>query len=318
MDELASHGLHPFTELSSEEAARLGGSPTHLGGVLESSTATVQPVLLALGLRRVALERGIEIYETSPMTSIDSGTPARVRTAQGTVTAEKVVLAMNAWSASFPEIRRRLLILGSDIVATPSIPEQLQHMQLDSGLAISDSRRLVHYYRTTLDGRLVFGKGGGRIGNRGNVDDGFAGRSRREQSVAAHLYRTYPQLHGMQPEASWTGAVDYSVTSMPFFAHLENRPEVVYGVGFSGNGVGPSYVGGHILSDLVLDRQSELSTSGLVHAPKRRLPPEPVRWLGGHAVRRALSRKERLEDAGRTPDRPTSLLASLDPTSFVG
>ena len=92
-----SMGLQPFMELSPDDVAQRSGSPLHLGGIFEPTAAIVQPALLARGLRRVALEQGVRIFERSPMVALERRTPPQARTARGSVTAERVVLALNAW-----------------------------------------------------------------------------------------------------------------------------------------------------------------------------------------------------------------------------
>lgn len=319
LEELDRTGASPYRLVDATEAAAMAGSDVHVGGVFEAGVATVHPAQLVRGLRTAALERGIQIFEHSPMTSIDgdNGRPV-VITPRGRVAAGSVALATNAALARYRDVRRNLLILGSDVVATVPVPRQLEKSGWVPGLAVSDSRRLVHYYRTTQDGRIVFGKGGGRLGFAGRVDAGFLGESRRGSEVTEHLYATYPELRGTTVTHAWTGAVDYSIDGLPFFGALEDHPRVFYGVGFSGNGVGPSYVAGQILASLVTGRADDWSTNPLVRRPRGFLPPEPIRYLGGQLVRHAITRKERLEDRGERPDRGTKLLAGLDPTGFVG
>jgi glycine/D-amino acid oxidase-like deaminating enzyme len=270
-------------------------------------------------MRACARARGIQVFEHTAMTGLTSADGSTtVATARGRVVATSVVLATNAALARHRHIRRSLLVLGSDVIATVPIQRQLEDSGWEPGLAVSDSRRLVHYYRTTRDGRVVFGKGGGRIGFAGRVDAGFVGESRRGHEVAEHFYSTYPKLRSTTITHAWTGAVDYSVDGLPFLGALQGHRQVFYGVGFSGNGVGPSYVAGQILASLATGRLDEWSASPLVRSPRAILPPEPVRYLGGQAVRRAITRKERLEDAGARVGKGTTLLASLDPTGFVG
>src|SRR5205807_8924685 len=107
------------------EAARRAGETTHLGGVYEPTAATVQPAMLARGVRRVASEKGVRVFENSAMTKLERSHPPRVVTSQGVVTAAKVVLALNAWAAALPEVRRSLVVIASDIVATTPAPERL-------------------------------------------------------------------------------------------------------------------------------------------------------------------------------------------------
>jgi glycine/D-amino acid oxidase-like deaminating enzyme len=94
--EAARAGAKPFRQLEAEEVSHRAGSPKHVAGVFEESAATIQPALLARGLRRIVLERGVRIFERSPMTVLGRGRPLRVRSTTGSVTAEKVILALNA------------------------------------------------------------------------------------------------------------------------------------------------------------------------------------------------------------------------------
>lgn len=319
LDDLAALGAHPFEELSPDKVASLSGSAQHLGGVFEPGVATVQPAALVRGLRAVAIASGVQVAERSPMTGHEAG-PAgiTVRTPGGTVKAQRVVLATNAWLARFREIRRHLLVLGSDVVATAPVPDLLERSGWVPGLAISDSRRLVHYYRTTSDGRVVFGKGGGRLAFGAQLNRDAWATSTRGPQVEAQLTRTYPWLAQAKITNTWAGAIDYACDSLPFFGRLGGDQRVVYGVGFSGNGVGPSYLGGRILAALALGRDDEWANSPMIRTPRKTLPPEPVRYLGGHVVRAALTRKEADEDRDARPSPLVIGLAKLDPTSFVG
>lgn len=314
---LEEHGLRPLVELSAEETARLAGSGTHLAGVLDPDAATVQPALLARGLRRVALERGVQVFEGSPMVGLDRERQLRVVTPRGSVTARRVVLALNAWSVRLAELRRALAVVGSDIVASEPVPGHLARLGWTNGLAISDSRMLVNYYRTTLDGRIAFGTGGGVLGFGGRVGRRFEGPSPRRADVEANLRTLYPELGDVRVATSWTGPVARTTTGLPCFGRLAGCPAIVYGFGYSGNGVGPSYLGGKILASLALDLDDEWSATPLARGPHGRFPPEPLRYLGGRVVRAAIARKERAEDRGRRPGRLTSVLAALAPGGLV-
>jgi hypothetical protein len=101
---------------------------------------------------------------------------------------------------------------------------------------------------------------------------------------------------------------------LPAFGWLSDG--VAFGAGYSGNGVGPSHVGGRILASLALRRDDDWSGCGLVRRPPDAFPREPVRYLGGLAVRGAVSRKEAAEDAGARPGATTRLLAGFAPAGF--
>jgi putative aminophosphonate oxidoreductase len=310
-------GAHPFEEWSADRCAARTGSPVHVGGVFEPIAAIVQPARLARGMRRVALQRGVRIFERSPMTTLDRRPSVVVRAPRGSVRADAVVLAMNAWSVRFREVRRAVLVVGSDIVATPPIPDRLAGIGWTDGLSISDARLLVHYYRTTDDGRIAFGKGGGALAFGSRVGGRFEGTSPRLEAVEGHFRAIYPMLGDIPIESSWTGPIDRTRTGLPFFGALSSAPNVFAGVGYSGNGVGPSYVGGRILASLALGKRDEWSTCGLVRARPGGFPPEPVRYLGGSVVKAAVARKERAEDDGRAPSRVDTALVKLAPAGLV-
>ena len=317
--ELAAAGASPFRVLTREEVFEMSGSERHLGGVFEAGVATVQPAGLVRGLRAAVLAVGVSIWEKTPM--LDYETTARavsVRVPGATITTSQLVLATNAWLARYREIRRHLLVLGSDVIATEPAPDRLASLGWTPGLAISDSRRLVHYYRETKDGRVVFGKGGGRIGFSAHMDRSTWATPLRGPEVIDQFRRTYPGLDGVAISNTWSGAVDYSSDSMPFFGHLRGDPRVHYGVGFSGNGVGPSYLGGKILASMALERDDEWATSPMIRTPGTRLPPEPLRMIGGWAVRAAMRSKEASEDQEKEPSTLVRRVTLLDPTSFVG
>ena len=192
---LARYGERPFAVWSPEEVAERTGSPVHVGGAFEHCGAIVQPALLARGMRRVAMARGVRVFERSPMTGLErDGGGSIVRTAAGRVRAGRVVLAMNAWAVRFAEIRRHVLVIGSDVVATEPVPERLREIGWTDGMAISDSRLLVNYYRTTDDGRIAFGKGGGRLALGSWLGPRFEGESPWARAAEAGLRRTYPML----------------------------------------------------------------------------------------------------------------------------
>jgi putative aminophosphonate oxidoreductase len=313
-----AHGEQPFERLEPAEVARRSGSPAHLAGVFEATAATVQPARLARGLRRVALERGVRIYEHSPMTRLDRSAPPVVHTPDGSVTADRVVIAMNAWATRLREVRGAVVVIASDVIATEPIPERLREIGWTDGLCIDDSRLLVNYYRTTLDGRLVFGQGGGTLAFGGRVGAAFDGETPRLDEVRRGLRHIYPMLADAAITHTWTGPIDRTVVGLPFFWRLGGRDDLLCGAGYSGNGVGPSRLGGDILASLALGADDEWSRCGLARGPAGRgLPPEPIRYLGGRLVREAVARKERAEDHGRRPPPRAVALAKLAPAGLV-
>ncbi|MBV9164675.1 MAG: FAD-dependent oxidoreductase [Solirubrobacterales bacterium] len=313
---IESHGVRPFQRIGTEELQVRTGSRAHLAGVFESTCSSIQPAALARGLLRVARERGVTVFERSPIVGLERSKPLAVRTARGRVTADRVVVAMNAWAGQLQELRRAFAVVSSDVVITEPAADELERIGWRDGVCISDSRLMVHYYRTTREGRVAFGKGGGLLAYDARVGRSFSGRSPLEPLVTARLRSTYPALASVPIAASWTGPIDRTVDGLPFFFAL-GRPDLVCGAGYSGNGVGPSALGGRILASLVLGRDDEWSRCGLVRKPPRGMPSEPLRYLGGRLVRAAVARKERAEDEDRRPARIDRALAGLAPAGLV-
>src|SRR5689334_4709894 len=133
-----AHGVDVFQRLTPAETAHRTGSRIHLGSVYERTGATVQPALLARGMRRVAFARGVRIFEQSPVSYVDRKNPPVVNTDRGRVVADTVVLAINAWAAALPELRRAVLPMASDMIATEPIPERLAAIGWTGGESISD------------------------------------------------------------------------------------------------------------------------------------------------------------------------------------
>lgn len=313
----ACEALGLGAELRPLDAAQLRArcnSPVLRGGVLAPSTATVHPGRLARGLRERLIDRGVEVWEHSRVRGVrEVGGGVRVETRAGSVSAGTTLLGLNAHAVTLPPLRRRLTVTSSHMVVTEPVPDVLEEAGWTGGEAITDSRHLVHYFRTTRDGRIAFGWGGGRIvcGGRLQSRDGVDRRLARQ--VAADLVRFFPALRGRRIEHAWGGPIDASPTHLPIVDTLPGG-RVHAAFGYTGNGVGPSYLCGAILARMALDDRDELTRLPLVavgRSPDPLLPPEPLRVVGGEAIRIALDRKERAEEAGRAPGRLVRSVAAL-------
>lgn len=302
MAALAQRGVCSWRRMPVDDVQRRAGSKAHLEGWFSPLAATVQPGQLVRGLRRVALELGVRLHEHTPMTRLEDGSPPVVRTAGGSVTADRVVIAINAWmAATFREFERSIVIVSSDMVITEPAPAALRRTGLDGGISVLDSRTFVHYYRSTADGRLMLGKGGNTFAYGARMRPVFDAPSPYRDLLVERLRHFMPQLAAIPIAASWNGASDRSVTGLPFFGRLRGRPDVFYGFGYSGNGVAPSRMGGELLASLALGLDNEWTRSPLARGPLGRFPPEPVRYVGSLIVRSAIRRKEAAEDRGRRP-----------------
>jgi len=296
--------------LNPEEVAARCASPVLRGGAWAPSTATVHPARLARGLRARLVERGVRLFEHSPVRALRAARGGiELRTPGGALRARAAVLGLNAHSAAVGPLRRRLTVTSSHMVMTEPVPDVLEACGWTGGEAITDGRHLVHYFRTTPDGRIAFGWGGGRIVCGGRLQPRDDLDARLARRVAADLVRFFPALRGRPLAHAWGGPIDASPIHLPVVQRLPGGP-VFAAHGYTGNGVGPSHLCGAILARLALDEHDELTALPLVGAPPA-LPPEPLRVLGGEAVRLALDRKERAEERGEAPAAPARALARL-------
>jgi len=196
------------------------------------------------------------------------------------------------------------------MVLTEPVPELLHEIGWTGGECISDMRTYLHYFRTTPDGRIAFGWGGGRVAYGAHLDGPIEVDPKLVGEVRDRLTLVFPALASRAISHAWGGPVDVSATRLPIIRTLANGTTFcIYG--FTGNGVGPSHFVGRILADLALDERTEFSDAPLIDPQHARVPPEPFRNLGGRLVRRALIRKERKEDEAASVDAITKAVVDL-------
>ncbi|MCC6209744.1 MAG: FAD-dependent oxidoreductase [Burkholderiales bacterium] len=311
----------PHRVLAAEELRALFGKGPYLAGVIEEGATRVQPALLARGLRRAALERGVEIFEDSPVSRV-AGEPGRlvVQAGRGRVYADKVVLAANAWMAHLPEFRSSIVVVSSDIVVTAPIPELLDRLGMRDRPGGVNSRQMLNYGGLTPDGRVYLGRGGGTLAFAARIGPAFDWSPRQAAEVEEDFRFLYPELREVPIERGWAGPVDRAPAGLPWFGTLREDERVHYAMGYSGHGVAASAIGGRILASSVLGRSDEWTSLARCFQRCRRggYPPEPVRYLGGRMVRAAVARKEMAERQGRQPSLVDKALARLAPATITG
>jgi glycine/D-amino acid oxidase-like deaminating enzyme len=195
-----------------------------------------------------------------------------------------------------------MAVTSSHVVLTEPVPDVLEELGWTGGECITDGRTLVHYFRTTRDGRIAFGWGGGRpafgarLGGRVELDRRVAA------TVGEDLLWIFPRLGGRRLTHAWGGPIDVSPSHVLQVGSLSAAP-VHFAFGYTGNGVGPSHLAGRALASLALDRRDAVTRLAFVGSDAGApVPPEPLAWLGGSLVRSALVRRERVEAAGGRAD----------------
>jgi glycine/D-amino acid oxidase-like deaminating enzyme len=201
-------------------------------------------------------------------------------------------------------------VSSSHIVLTEPVPDVIEALGWTGGEAITDGRALLHYFRTTRDGRILFGWGGGRMaagartGGRMDFDPDIVAETQRS------LERIFPALAGRRIEHAWGGPIDVSPTHLPSIVTLSGgRAWAAFG--YTGNGVGPSHLAARSLASLALGRRDAAARWAWIDPPPRNVPPEPLRVAGATVLRAALARSEAAAENGGRADPVSEALAAL-------
>lgn len=293
-------GEQPFVEVGQKELHDATGTVSVLDGIAEPDGGSLDPFLLVRSLRKQLLDKGVRIYESSPVAQILGGARPVLRTPRAMVSAERVLLASNAWAGSIPELNRYMFAFDAQVITTRRDRVTLDELGLRPGIAIGDSQAKVNYWLRTRDDRLLIGRGSGipiyrdRIGSRSNRDRA------RVDDVVAELHRLYPALSQHRVAHDWIGSVDFTASRLPLIGRLRREPNIAYCVGWSGTALAQIPVVAKILAELLVPHISGgLATHPLVNSSRqRKVVREPVRYLGSRVVKRAVDRASQREIQG--------------------
>lgn len=268
-------GITGIEWLERDAARAEVNSDLYLGAWWEPRMALVNPVKLVREMKRVVQNLGAEIYEHTPVTTIERGADFKLETPGGSVIAKKIVFATNAYSHLFPMIRRKQIPAWTYMVATEPLNDQQfevigwQHRQ-----GVEDARNLIHYYRISPDNRLLMG--GGPVGL------GFGGQMNYDSSESAwrhleeHIGYVFPALKGVQITHRWGGPFSVTVDLTPALGYVGDQ-RAVYSLGCIGHGVSMSHLNGQTIRDLILEKQTDLTEVFFVNRRVIPWPPEPLR-----------------------------------------
>ncbi|MBI1731929.1 MAG: FAD-dependent oxidoreductase [Gammaproteobacteria bacterium] len=256
--------------------------------------AVVQPARLVHGLADVVERLGVSVYENSPVTVLADG---EARTAQGVVAAPLVVTAMEGYSNRLPKLRPYMIPVHSLIVATEPLDDAAwRSIGLHNREAFDDSSRQITYGQRTADGRMIFGaRGKYYLGGR-QIDAWPMDHPEFRMRVNL-LHDLFPQLRGVRITHGWGGSFGMARAMAPHVIFDRARGHI-WGGGYTGEGVAASNLVGRTITDLILERESELLRmpwvfrNDAVATRLRSWEPEPFRWFGSRAISLAF----RLED----------------------
>ncbi len=244
-ERLARDYDYPLRFIPRSEIGAWVESRRYVSGAYDGRSGHFHPLKYCLGLARAAREAGVTLFEHTPVVALEQHGARRVlRTPQGQMTAEFVVLAGNAYLNAHGRVAdrlaRRTLLVGTFMVATEPLPEEAASRLVRGRAAAADTNFILDYFRVTPDNRLLFG-GADSFGS-GARDDIVAALSRRIGEV-------FPQLGKPAISHSWGGVVDATINNAPDFGRL--GPQVYYLQGFSGHGVALANLAGRLVAEAV-------------------------------------------------------------------
>jgi len=275
-----AQGLGAHVELLDRDAMRKRGlPPCFIAGVLERPGGTLHPGRYLRGLRAAALAAGAALSEQTPVLRLDEGPRVVLTTPRGTVSAERVVLATNAYTPELGVLRHLAVPLWSSLFRTaPLDADERRALDWRGREGVYTAHDLFECYQLTADGRLL---GGGRT-----VGYGFAGRPAPATPEAAGalyarlLRERFPMLR-TPIESCWAGAFACALDFLPALGVRGRHRNVFHAIAYAGHGLSLASAAGRWVADAIAGRDGPgRALFERRHVP---FPPEPLRWLALHA-----------------------------------
>ena len=264
----AQYGYDQIELLEAEAFRALVPSPTYHGGTLDMGAGHLHPLAFALGLARAAASAGVQIHERSEALEITHGAQPVIRTREGRVTCDHLILACNGYLGGLDrKVAARVMPINNFILATEPLGEDAAKI-LTRDIAVADSKFVVNYYRLSHDKRLLFG-GGESYGYRFPADI--------TQTVRKPMLEIYPHLKDTRIDYAWGGTLAITMKRLPYLTRVANN--VLSASGYSGHGVGNATHAGKLMADLVAGQSEGFDTMA-------RVPSIP--FPGGAALRAPL------------------------------
>ncbi|MEM6596291.1 MAG: FAD-binding oxidoreductase [Pseudomonadota bacterium] len=223
--------------LDQDEISELLGTDIYSGGAINMAGGHLHPLRFAFGLARACVAAGVRIFELSRVHSVRPGTPARVATDQGDVSAGHVILGTNGYGTGLDSgTRARVMPINNFMVATEPLGA-LADTVLTQNHCAYDDRFVVNYFRKSDDGRLLFG---------GGESYGYRFPSNIASKVRKPMLDVFPQLKGAALEYAWGGTLAITMSRLPYVARP--HPTVLVASGYSGSGVALACLAGQLMA----------------------------------------------------------------------
>lgn len=246
------------------------GTDAYVGGLACQRDGHLHPLNLCIGEARAAQGLGVRIFEQSPAAGIEHGARPKVYTATGSVQAEALVLAGNAYGRLEPKHLNGLVFpAGSYIIGTEPLAEEVVAEINPLDLAICDLNEIVDYYRLSADKRLLFG---------GNCN--YSGRDPTDikRYILPKMLKVYPQLKGVRIDYQWGGKIGIVLNRILAVGRINNN--VYYCQGYSGHGVNATHIMGEVLADAIGGALEKFD----LFADMKRLRIPGSQWMGNQII----------------------------------
>jgi glycine/D-amino acid oxidase-like deaminating enzyme len=285
-----------------------------LGATFTPHCAALQPALLARGLADAVERRGVALYEHTEVIDIIPGGSGRapvVRTTAGTVTADVVVRAVEAWTATLPGQKRTLVPVYSLMVATEPLDVSFwEQAGLRDRPTFADYRHMIIYGQRTADDRIAFGGRGAPYHFGSNVRPSFDATPSVHQLLRQTLVDLFPALGSVRFTHAWGGPL-----GIPRDWHssvgFERRSGLAWAGGYVGDGVATTNLAGRTLADLITGSDTELTRLPWVNHHSPDWEPEPLRWLGVNAGLWTMKLADHTEERKGRPSRLATRMERL-------
>jgi glycine/D-amino acid oxidase-like deaminating enzyme len=251
---------HELRIIPRGELGREIGSNIYFGGIVDETSAGVNPAQYVSGLASAALRAGACVYENARVQNIQRNSQNgsagfSVLTSRGNIIAQTVLIATSGYtSAATPMLQKKIIPIGSFIIATERLPDQLARELSPRNRMIFDSKHYLHYYRLTPDNRMLFGGRAAFFPETRNTIQRSAEILRRD------LLEVYPQLRDTKIEHAWGGTLDFCFDTMP---HAGQADGIYYALGYAGHGVAMATYLGTQLADVMSGGKNEIPYSAI-------------------------------------------------------
>jgi gamma-glutamylputrescine oxidase len=239
-------------------------SERYLGGLIDPRSGHLHPLKYTRGLARAAEQAGARIFENSQALRYETGRDVVVHTAQGALRCRHLVLCANAYvGALAPPLARRILGVGTYIIASEPLGAARAGALLPSNAAIADINWILDYFRLSADHRMLFG---------GRVSYSAFEPRRLAESMRRRMVRVFPDIADVAVEYTWGGYLDITLSRAPDFGRL--APNVFYLQGFSGHGMSLTALAGKLAAEAVAGTAERFDV--FARLPHRDFPGGPL------------------------------------------